>query len=58
MGNSSVSRHNTNIVVKLTYSHCEKIKGVILTQVCYAHLSITNRLERTFSFADALMTAS
>ena len=57
-----MSHHNANTVVKHARCHCEKIKGVglILRQVCYTHLSITIKivqLKRTFSFADAVMTA-
>ena len=55
-----MSHHNANAVVKHKRCYCEKIKGVILRQVRYTHLSITIKivqLEHTFSFADAFMKA-
>ena len=55
-----MSHHNANTVVKHARCRCEKTKGVILGQVCYTHLSIAIKivyLKRTFSFADALITA-
>ena len=52
-GNSSVSHHNANTVVKLkhiTRYHCVKIKGVILRQVCYTQsIFHQNRLAQGFS---------
>ena len=47
-----MSHHNANTVVKHARCHCEKIKGVILRQVCYTHLSITikNRVAKAHFF--------